>query len=193
MLKRLFDIFLSFFGLCVFSPVWIIISFLIWYEDKGPVLFFQDRVGKNGKIFKMVKFRSMIKDAEAKTLGLRDKELPQETITKVGRFLRNTALDELPQLINILSGEMSFVGPRATLKKEIDVLPAKDRQIKLSVKPGLTGIAQIYGRDDISAKQRVRFDKIYIKKKNFCFDLKLILLSVFVTLCARWKEKKRKL
>lgn len=193
MLKRLFDILFSLVGLCVFSPAWIIISFLIWHKDRGPVLFCQERIGKDGNLFKMLKFRSMVIGAEKTTQGLCDKQLPPETVTKIGRFLRNTALDELPQLINILFGQMSFVGPRATLKREINKLTPKDKKIKLSVRPALTGLAQIYGRDDITAKQRVRFDKIYVKKRNFCLDLKLIFISLFITLAGSWKGRKTKI
>lgn len=191
-IKRLFDIALSGAGLILSIPLWIIITVLIYLETGRPIFFVQKRIGRNGKAFKFIKFRSMVKDAEAKTLGLHDKELPKEMVTKIGRVLRDTAMDELPQLINIFKGDMSFVGPRAAPSLELHSLTPQERDMKLSIMPGLTGIAQLYGRDDTPARQKLRLDKLYIKKKNFWLDLKLIFLSFIVSIRAKWKSRGKK-
>ena len=187
MIKRIFDIVLSSVGLLLLSPLWIIITLLIYLETGRPIFFIQERVGKGGKPLKLIKFRSMLKDADAKTQGLHGEEIPREMITKIGRILRNTALDELPQLISILKGDMSFVGPRAILPIDTISLDSNEKKLRLSIRPGLTGIAQIYGRDDINPKQRLRFEKLYIKRMNLWLDLKLIFLSFWITLRAKWK------
>jgi len=193
MIKRIFDIILSSLGLLFSFPLWIIITLLIYLEAGRPIFFIQERVGQGGNPLKLIKFRSMVKGAEIKTQGLHGEEIPREMITKIGRILRNTALDELPQLISILKGDMSFVGPRAVLPIDIISLDSNEQNLRLSIRPGLTGIAQIYGRDDISPKQRLRFEKLYIKRRNFWVDLKLIFLSFWITLRARWKIRRKKL
>jgi len=192
-LKRVFDIVLALSAIIFFFPLYAFIIILIYFDAGRPIFFIQHRVGKNGKIFNLIKFRSMVKDAASKTVGLHDKEIPKKMISRVGRILRNTAMDEFPQVFNILKGDMSFVGPRATLPLEIDSLDPEERETKLSVVPGLTGVAQVYGRDDISSKQRVRFDKLYIVQHSFWIDLKLILLSVLISLKGKWKTDGKKI
>jgi lipopolysaccharide/colanic/teichoic acid biosynthesis glycosyltransferase len=150
-LKRLFDIFLSSIGLILSSPLWLIFSLAIKSEDRGPIFYTQEQVGKSGNIFKALKFRSMIKDAEKESGPVQAGE-NDPRVTKIGRILRATAMDELPQLWNIFKGDMSFVGPRALRPKEKEVHGNPDEtdiekipgyQGRLAVRPGLTGMAQI--------------------------------------------------
>jgi lipopolysaccharide/colanic/teichoic acid biosynthesis glycosyltransferase len=190
--KRVFDIILSAIGFILWFPLGIIISAFIYLETGRPIFFVQERIGKSNRVFKMIKFRSMTKDAESKTLGLHDKEVPKEMVTKVGRILRDTAFDELPQLIHILKGDMSFVGPRPLLETEAGLLNLNKLGLRLSIRPGLTGLAQVYGRDDISEEQKLRFDLLYIKRMNFILDLKLIFLSFWITFKGKWKKNRSK-
>jgi lipopolysaccharide/colanic/teichoic acid biosynthesis glycosyltransferase len=200
MIKRIFDIALSIFGLLIASPLWILCGLLILIEDGWPVFYLQTRIGKDGRIFKAFKFRSMIKDAEGGIGPVQAKE-NDPRITKVGRILRPTAMDELPQLINILKGDMSFVGPRALRPAElethgnpdtvrIDEIPAY-RQ-RHSVTPGLTGLAQVYLSTDASRRQKFRYDALYIKKQTLWLDLKLIFLSYWITFRGRWESREKK-
>ena len=200
LLKRSFDITLSLIGLIVSFPLWVLFAFLIWLEDRGSIFYKQDRVGKNNRIFKVLKFRSMIKDAEKDVGPVQAKE-DDPRVTKAGRILRATAMDELPQLINIFKGDISFVGPRALRPKEseahdgpdtmeIEKIPGyKERH---SVRPGLTGLAQIYLPADALRRKKFRYDLLYIKKQSFWLDLKLILLSFWITFRGKWESRKRK-
>ena len=200
-LKRPFDIALSSFGLLLSSPLWLMFSLLIWLEDRGPVFFLQDRVGKKGKIFMTIKFRSMIKDAEAKQGPVQAQE-DDPRVTRVGRIMRKTAMDELPQLVNILKGDMSFVGPRALRPKEKEVeggTPAKSLnefsgyEERQSVTPGLTGIAQIFLPADAPRGRKFRYDRVYVKRQSFWLDLKLIFLSFWITFRGKWETREKKL
>ena len=176
-IKRIFDFFLSLVGIFAFTflfPFFLLIPVAIIIEDGFPIFFSLDKVGKNGKLFRMYKFRSMVKDAERNGVVWVDKN--PSKLTKVGRFLRATAMDELPQLFSILKGDMSFVGPRPyrvsfedQFSKEIE-----NYSLRHLVRPGLTGLAQVYGKKYMSPRQRLRFDLLYIKKRSFCMDLKLI-------------------
>ena len=130
----------------------------------------------------------MVKGAEATTLGLHGEEIPKDIVTGVGRVLRGTAMDELPQLVNILKGEMNFVGSRAAPAVELNILNEDEKRVKLSIRPGLTGIAQLYESDSTPARQKLRLDKSYTKKKNLYLDMKLMALSLLITLRARWKN-----
>lgn len=200
LLKRSFDFTLSLIGIIVSFPLWILFAFLIWIEDRGSIFYKQDRVGKNSRIFKVLKFRSMIKDAEKDVGPVQAKE-DDPRVTKVGRTLRATAMDELPQLINILKGDISFVGPRALRPEEseanddpdtmeIEKIPGyKERH---SVRPGLTGLAQIYLPADALRRKKFRYDLLYIKKQSFWLDLKIILLSFWITFRAKWESRKQK-
>jgi lipopolysaccharide/colanic/teichoic acid biosynthesis glycosyltransferase len=193
MLKRLFDIFLSGIGLVISSPLWLIFSLAIKLQDGGPVFYTQERVGKGGKIFKVYKFRSMIPDAEKQTGPVLATE-NDPRVTKVGRILRATAMDELPQLWNIFKGDISFVGPRAErpelVKKFVQFVP--NYMKRFDVKPGLTGVAQVYGKYDSSPKEKLRYDLFYIKNKSFLLDLKLIILSFWITFRGKWESREKK-
>jgi len=201
MLKRLFDIALSSLGLIGSSPLWVLFSLAIITEDGLPVFYYQERVGRNGRIFRVMKFRSMIKNAEDKTGPVQAVE-DDPRVTKVGRILRATAMDELPQLINILKGDMSFVGPRALRPKEKEVHGTPDEtniedipgyRQRLAVRPGLTGMAQVYLSSDALRKEKFQYDLLYIKNQSFFFDLKLILLSFWITFRGKWESRQNKI
>src|SRR4030042_3853884 len=200
MLKRLFDIFLSSIGIVGSFPLWLLFSLAIKIGDRGPVFYTQERVGKNGKTFKALKFRSMIKDAE-KGAGPVQATENDPRVTKVGRILRATAMDELPQLVNILKGDMSFVGPRALRPKEKEVRGNPDEinienvpgyKERLAVRPGLTGIAQVYLPTDALRSEKFQYDLLYIKKQSFLLDLKLIFLSFWITFRGKWESREKK-
>ena len=163
-------------------PIWIIIPIAIKCDSKGPVFFKQERRTKKGKIFKMLKFRSMVVNAENMGTGLFNYE-NDPRVTKVGRFLRNTSIDELPQLFNIFAGKMSVVGPRQCVKNELGDFETLNRKYKkrFQMKAGLTGLAQVKGRNDIEWDKKVEFDNEYIdkfKKYGVFYDIKVLFLSV---------------
>ena len=193
-LKRPFDFTLSLIGIIISFPLWILIGLLIWLEDRGPIFYSQYRVGKDGKIFKAIKFRSMIKDAEKQTGAVWAKE-DDPRITKIGRILRATAMDELPQLLSILKGDMSFVGPRPERPELVTQFNGgiPNYNFRHVVKPGLTGIAQIYGKYDTPPQHKLKYDLLYIKKQNFWLDLKLIFLSFLITFQGKWQSRKKKI
>lgn len=176
--KRLIDIMGSFVGLIVLSPLFLVVAYKIKKEDpEGPVFFSQDRVGKNEKIFKMYKFRSMCVDAEEKleTLlqhneveGAMFKMKDDPRITKIGKFIRKTSIDELPQLLNVFRGEMSLVGPRPPLVREVAEYSVYDRQ-RLLIKPGCTGLWQVSGRNHVGFNEMVRLDLKYINNLSTPF------------------------
>ena len=192
-LKRLLDLSMVFGGLLfpLLWPLWIVVIFiiplLIWLEDRGPIFYSQNRIGKNKKIFKVYKFRTMIPDAE-KISGAVWSTKNDPRITKSGHILRKTALDEIPQLLNIIRGEMSFVGPRAErpeLHNEFTkTIPEFDERLKVT--PGLSGLAQISGSYDLEPSEKIKFDIEYIEKMSLFFDLKIIIFSVFNSIFARW-------
>ncbi|MBV6736460.1 sugar transferase [Priestia megaterium] len=185
--KRLMDIIFSFIGIIVLAPVFLIVAMIIKLEDRrGPVFFSQVRVGKNEKMFTMYKFRSMVSNAEDllenlldknETTGAMFKMKNDPRITKIGKFIRKTSIDELPQLINVLKGEMSLVGPRPPLPREVKEYTDFHKQ-RLLVKPGCTGLWQIKGRSTIGFEKMVDLDIQYINKNNIFFDL-YIILSTF--------------
>jgi len=200
MLKRFFDILLSSAGLIGSAPLWIIFSVAIIIEDGLPVFYYQERVGSGGRIFRAMKFRSMRKDAEKNTGPVQAVE-NDPRVTKVGRLLRKTAMDELPQLFNILKGDMSFVGPRALRPKEKEVHGNPDETAiedvpgyydRLKVSPGLTGMAQVYLPSDALRKEKFRYDLLYIKNQSFFLDLKLIFLSFYITFRGKWESRQKK-
>ena len=192
-LKRLLDLLMITAGLLfpLLWPLWVvvifIIPFLIWLEDRGPIFYSQKRIGKNKNVFKVYKFRTMIPDAE-KISGAVWSTKNDPRITKIGHLLRKTALDEIPQLLNIIKGEMSFVGPRAErpeLHNEfIKTIPEFDERLKVT--PGLSGLAQISGSYDLDPSEKIKYDLEYIEKMSLFFDIKIITLSVFNSLLARW-------
>lgn len=193
MLKRFFDIFLSSIGLIGSSPLWLLFSLAIKLEDKGPVFYKQQRMGKDGRIFNALKFRSMIPDAEKHTGAVWATE-NDPRVTKVGRILRATAMDELPQLWNIFSGDMSFVGPRSERPELVEQFAQKIRSYRsrFMVRPGLTGLAQVYGRYDSPPQHKLKYDLLYIKKQSFFLDLKLIFLSFWITFRGKWESRQKK-
>lgn len=200
MLKRLFDIGLSLIGLIGSSPLWVLFSLAILLEDGWPIFYLQERVGKNGRIFKAIKFRSMIKDAEKESGPIQAVE-NDPRVTKIGRILRATAMDELPQLVNILKGDMSFVGPRALRPKEkevrgnpeaLDIKKVPGYYERLAVRPGLTGMAQVYLPTDALRSEKFRYDLMYIKNRSFLLDLKLIFLSFWITFRGKWESREKK-
>jgi lipopolysaccharide/colanic/teichoic acid biosynthesis glycosyltransferase len=181
-------------------PLWLFISLCIKLEDRGSVFYTQNRVGIGGRIFRAIKFRSMVKNAEDATGPVQAKE-NDPRVTKVGRLLRATAMDELPQLWNILKGDMSFVGPRALRPEEVEVrgnpevLDIRDipgYKERVTVRPGLTGLAQIYLPADAPRQDKFHYDLLYIKKQSFWLDLKLIFLSFYITFRAKWESKEKK-
>lgn len=188
-LKRLIDIIGSLCGLILLSPLFLITAIAIKLDSKGPVFFVQDRCGKDGKIFKMYKFRSMYIDAEERLKDLLDKNemsgpvfkiKDDPRITRVGKFIRKTSIDELPQLINVLKGDMSLVGPRPPIVREVRQYNAYQMQ-RLLVKPGLTCYWQVYGRNKINNfDDWVELDIKYIRERNIFIDLKLIFKTFFV-------------
>lgn len=194
--KRALDIALSGFGLLASSPVWLLLAFLVKREDGGTVFYTQDRVGEGSRTFRVFKFRSMIPDAEAVVGALQASE-EDPRVTRIGRLMRATAMDELPQLWNIFRGDMSFVGPRALRPGEIE--KSGDRLVALEdvpgfadrcrIRPGLTGVAQIFAPRDISRRNKFRYDRIYARRASFWLDVRLILLSFWITFRGRWEHR----
>ena len=176
--KRLFDIFCSALAIIILGIPMLIVALAIKLDSKGPVLFKQERVGKNKKLFKIWKFRSMYTDTDP---NAPTHELGNATshITKVGKFIRKTSIDELPQLFNILSGKMSIVGPRPALWNQYDLIAERDKYGANDVRPGLTGLAQISGRDELEIAEKARIDGVYMKKRGFFYDIGLIFKTVF--------------
>jgi len=200
-LKRPFDFALSSFGILLSSPIWLLIAILIRIEDRGSVLYKQERVGKGGRIFKAVKFRSMIVDAE-KDAGPVQAVEHDPRVTRIGRVLRATAMDELPQLLNIWKGEMSFVGPRALRPKEKEVRGDPDTRgiekipgykERHAVLPGLTGLTQVYLPGETPRRKKFRYDLLYIRKRSFWLDMKLIVLSFWITFRGKWESRQEKI
>lgn len=169
--KRLFDLVLSFIGIIVLSPLMIIIALFIKFTSKGPVLFKQQRVGKKGKLFRILKFRSMYIETP-KDMPTNMLENPDAFITPVGRFIRKTSIDELPQLFNILAGQMSIIGPRPALANQTELLRLREENGSAALRPGLTGWAQINGRDELPDEIKAGYDGEYAKKISFGFDVK---------------------
>lgn len=172
--KRLLAILISGLAIIILSPVLLAVAIAIKCDSKGPVLFKQNRVGKDKKHFMIYKFRSMYVDAPADmpTHMLKD---PTAMITKVGAFLRKTSLDELPQLFNIFKGEMAIVGPRPALWNQYDLIAERDKYNANSIRPGLTGWAQINGRDELEIEEKSRLDGYYVAHMSFLMDLKCFI------------------
>jgi lipopolysaccharide/colanic/teichoic acid biosynthesis glycosyltransferase len=198
--KRLLDLLLSGTGLVLSAPLWLIITVLIKLEDRGPLFFSQERAGQGGRHFQAFKFRSMIPDAERSSGPLQSGE-NDPRVTRVGRVLRATAMDELPQLWNIFRGDMSFVGPRALRPGEIEVNGRGTVErledvpgfaARCAVRPGLTGVAQIYAPRDVIRRHKFRYDRLYIRHQSFWLDVRLILLSFWITFRGTWESRGRK-
>lgn len=195
-MKRIFDFTFAVFGIFVSFPCWIIFSFLIWLKDGKNIFYVQDRVGQHGKIFKSFKFRSMIINIESLSGALQATE-GDLRVTTIGRFLRIMALDELPQLWNIIKGDISFVGPRALREIEIDSLDKLPKSIwefngakeRSSISPGLTGVAQIFASRNIGREDKFRYDIWYIKHRDMMLDIYLIFLSFLISLFGAWEKQ----
>ena len=196
-LKRLLDLVLSSAGLLLSAPLWAIAALAIKLEDRGPVFFPQERWGQHQTRIRVLKFRTMIPNANPTGVTVQA-TARDPRVTRVGRLLRATAFDEIPQLLNIWKGEMSFVGPR--------LLPINERQNRekfgdvedekipgfrerLQVVPGLTGIAQIYAPRDVSRRHKFKYDLLYIRRQSFWLDIRLILLSFWITFRGAWERQ----
>ena len=182
-MKRVFDFSASLILLILLSPVFLIISLIISADDGSPVIFKQPRVGKNNELFDILKFRTMKNGTRNVASGALDES--GECITRSGRFLRKTSLDELPQLINILRGEMSFVGPRPLIPEEEDIRKLRERYNVYSVLPGMTGLAQINGRDNLTAEEKAEFDRQYVENRTLFLDIKILFKTVFAVLTGK--------
>lgn len=181
-LKRFFDIVTCSIALILLTPLWIIVAIAIKCDSKGPVFFAQERRTKNGRVFKMYKFRSMVVNAESMGAGLFNYE-NDPRVTKVGRFLRNTSIDELPQLWNVIKGELSIVGPRPCVKYELGDFDTLNKKYKkrFEVRAGITGLAQVKGRNENSWEEKVTYDNQYVdefKKQGLWLDIKILFSTV---------------
>lgn len=195
-IKRFFDICLSTAALVVLSPLLLVIAILIYLEDKGPVIYSQTRIGKDGRAFKLYKFRSMCVDADEKLKDLQklnERDGPvfkiknDPRVTKVGKFIRKTCIDELPQLVNIIKGDMSIVGPRPPLPNEVEQYNSYQKQ-RLLVVPGLTCYWQIQKGEETTFDEWVELDLKYIKERSILLDFRLILLTFKVILSGKGAE-----
>ncbi len=177
-IKRGVDIILSLLGMLILSPLFLILMIAIKIDSEGPILFKQKRIGKHKKTFMIYKFRTMRHDTpkDIPTHLLKD---PKSYITKMGVFLRKTSLDELPQIINILKGEMCVVGPRPALWNQYDLILERDKVNANSIRPGLTGWAQVNGRDELAIATKAQYDGEYVKRMSFIFDIKIFFLTIF--------------
>jgi exopolysaccharide biosynthesis polyprenyl glycosylphosphotransferase len=192
--KRLIDVIGALIGICFLSGLFLIVAILIKIEDpKGPIFFSQKRVGKNGREFNMYKFRSMVADAEERllellkhneTTGAMFKMKNDPRVTKIGRFIRKTSIDELPQLFNVLKGEMSLVGPRPPLIREVAEYTNYDKQ-RLMVTPGCTGLWQVSGRSNIGFDKMVELDLNYIQNRNMVHDIRIIIKTILVVISSK--------
>lgn len=179
-IKRILDFLCSLLGLIILSPILLVVAIAIKIDSKGPIIFKQKRIGKDGKVFDIYKFRSMIVGAEKIGTGVYSKK-GDNRVTRVGKFIRKTSIDELPQLINILKGEMSLIGPRPVLTYH----PWKyeeytEEQLKrFRVRPGITGLAQINGRKQVEWNKRIEYDVKYIENISFILDVKIFFKTIY--------------
>jgi lipopolysaccharide/colanic/teichoic acid biosynthesis glycosyltransferase len=199
--KRMLDLLFGGFLILATAPAWPVIALAVRLEDGGPVFYRQRRWGQGGKLFEVLKFRTMIPDSDEKhgVVAARDED---ERVTRVGRVLRSFGIDELPQVLNILRGEMSFVGPRPLAVGEVvhdpegnptvwDHLPEFRR--RMSVRPGLTSLATLYLPKDVERKRKFRYDLLYIRRRSLWLDIRLIALSLWVSLSGRWETRQNKI
>lgn len=177
-LKRFFDIFISLSLLIILLPFFLIIAILIKIDSSGPVFFRQERIGKYGRPFYPFKFRTMVDGAINKGLGITVAE-NDERITRIGKFLRKWGIDEFPQLINVLMGEMSLVGPRPTLRRQVEKYSDFQKR-RLLVKPGLAGWALIHGRNSLSWEERIKYDVWYVENWSLWLDMKIIFKTFYL-------------
>lgn len=180
-IKRVIDFTLSLVGLIILSPVFLLLILLIKIDSPGPILFKQKRVGIHKTYFNILKFRTMRIDTP-KDVPTHMLKNPEQYITKMGKFMRKTSLDELPQIFNILKGEMSIIGPRPALWNQYDLIEERDKYGANDVLPGLTGWAQINGRDELEIPVKAKLDGEYVKKMSFFFDVKCFVGTIFAVL-----------
>lgn len=179
-MKRAFDFTVSLLMMILLSPLFLIIGIIIMIDSGRPVIFKQYRVGRDNRLFYIYKFRTM--KTGTRNAATEDLTESEECITASGKFLRATSLDELPQLINILNGSMSFVGPRPLIPEEKEIRELRREYNVYSVRPGMTGLAQVNGRDTLSAEEKALFDKEYVEKQSLLFDIKILFKTVLVVL-----------
>ncbi len=179
-MKRIFDFTVSLVLIIALLPVFLVLALVVLIDSGYPVIFKQYRVGKGNKLFYIYKFRTM--RVNTRNAATDDLDEAEQAITKSGRFLRKTSLDELPQLFNVLSGKMSFVGPRPLIPEEKEIRQLRKEYNVYSVRPGITGLAQVNGRDMLSAKEKALFDKEYVEKQSILLDIKIMFKTVLVVL-----------
>ena len=179
-IKRAIDLLLSFLGSIILLPVFVVVGVLLYLDDPGPVFFKQKRIGKNKKIFWLHKFRSMKMNTPDVPTHLLDN--PEQYITKLGRFIRKFSIDELPQVFDILIGNMAIIGPRPALWNQEDLIAERDKYGANDIKPGLTGLAQISGRDELPIEEKARLDGIYAQNITFAEDVKIFFGTIISVL-----------
>lgn len=177
--KRCFDVIISLITMIVLLPLMLLIAVAIKLDSKGKVIFKQNRVGKGGELFLIYKFRTMSTSAPSE-MATKDLDNPYSYITRVGSFLRKTSLDELPQFLNVIKGDMSIIGPRPLIEAELEIHRLRAEKGVYSVRPGLTGWAQVNGRDDISDEEKAAYDSEYVQRCSVGFDIRIMLRSISV-------------
>ena len=182
--KRALDVTFSLIGTAVSSPILLAVAAAVKLDSKGPVIFKQERLGKDGKVFEMYKFRSMCVGAEHMGTGQYSYK-GDSRVTRVGKIIRATSLDELPQFINILKGDMSFIGPRPLIPEESHIRELRREYGVYSVRPGLTGWAQVNGRDCLSDEEKAEYDREYIERRSLLFDAKIFFRTIWVVLTGK--------
>lgn len=175
-MKRIFDFSMSILLIAILGIPMLFISLMVKFTSEGPILYWSDRVGLCNKIFKMAKFRTM--ETNTPPIATHLLQSPNTYLTSIGKFLRRTSLDELPQLLNVIKGDMSFVGPRPALFNQYDLIELRTKKNIHKLKPGITGWAQINGRDELPIFVKVSFDEYYLNHRSFAFDLYIILLTI---------------
>ncbi|HHT7189436.1 TPA: sugar transferase [Bacillus cereus] len=179
-IKRLLDFIVAVIGTVILGALFIIIGIAIKLDSRGPILFLQERIGQNGKVFKIYKFRTMVSNAAE--LGPHFTSKDDVRITKIGKFLRKTSLDEIPQIINVLKGEMSLIGPRPYAIKQKDTVSHSNFVERHAVLPGITGLAQVKGRSSLTSEEKLNYDLIYVKEISLLLDVKILIRTVVITL-----------
>lgn len=182
-MKRVLDFIISLFALIILSPLFLIVSVCILISDGSPVFFRQKRVGKNNELFEIYKFRTMKRGTE--NVASNDLSDANVKITKFGKILRATSIDELPQFLNILNGTMSLIGPRPLIPEETEIRELRQKYNVYSVRPGITGWAQVNGRDNVSAEKKALLDKEYVEKQSLMFDIKIFFITIHQVLCRK--------
>ena len=182
-MKRVLDFLISLFALSILSPLFLIVSVGVLISDGSPVFFRQKRVGKNNELFEIYKFRTMKRGTE--NVASNDLSDADVKITRFGKILRATSIDELPQLLNILNGSMSLIGPRPLIPEETRIRELCEKYNVYSVRPGITGWAQVNGRDNVSAEKKALLDKEYVEKQSLMFDIKIFFMTIHQVLCRK--------